>query len=135
MTMRKLTHVAVVVFALAVLLAVSSFAAYTVNLDGTVNGLEDGVDYTAAEYDFEADKWGASAELTASTQLTPGVWGIKAGGEDVETIFVSGSENGVITFWNTSKNQPVYNNAGTGDTFVPGKWNVSKNSAIRTVAN
>ncbi len=133
MTMKKLTRVAVVAFALAVLLAVSSFAAYTLNLDGTVNGLADGVDYTAAQYDFANDAWGEDAALTASTQLTPGVWGIKAGEADAEIIFVSGGENGKITFWNTETNLPAYNFAGVNDNIVPGKWSVSSNGAFRTV--
>ena len=131
--MTKISRIALTALLLAVVLAVSSFAGYSFNLDGTVNGLEDGIEYTVAKYDFTADAYGEFTELTDATELTPGVWGIKAGDADVENVFVSGSQSGHITFWNLENNQPAYNFAGVNDNLVPGKWSVSSNGAFRTV--
>ena len=88
MAFKKLSRVAIAALALALVLAVSSFAAYSFTLEGTVAGLEDGVDYTVAKYDFAGNTYGEFTELTDETVLGAGIWGIKAGDSEPEALFV-----------------------------------------------
>ena len=76
MSIKKLSRVVIAALVLTLVLALSSFAAYTINIDGTVAGLEDGISYTAAKYDFANNTYGEFTELTDETVLTAGVWGI-----------------------------------------------------------
>ena len=94
MSIKKLSRVVIAALALTLVLAVSSFAAYSLTLEGTVAGLEDGVTYTAAKYDFENNTYGEFTELTDETVLTSGIWGIKAGDAEPTAFFAYGTESG-----------------------------------------
>lgn len=133
MTMKKLTRIAVLAFAVAMLLAVSSLA-YSINFYGNVEGLEDGVEYTYAQYDFTADAYGEFAELTDTTVLTSGIWGIKAGDASPEVVFVNGKDSGKTSFWTdgAANADNVFDNT-TKDTYVPGKWTISSNGAFNNI--
>lgn len=136
MSFKKLSRIATVAFVLAVLLAVSALA-YGVAVTGKVTGLEDGVDYTYAQYDFATDAYGEFTELTPDTILTEGVWGIKAGDAEPEAVFVQGPETGYIYFWDTENNKPLdlskgYRDLNVTDTYVPGKWSVSSINSAKT---
>ena len=63
MSAKKLSRIVISAFVVAVLLAVSAMA-YSLTLDGTLNGLESGTEYTAAMYNFETNAYGEFTELT-----------------------------------------------------------------------
>ena len=134
MTMKKISRIAIVTFVLVAVLAISAMA-YTVYFDGTVQGLEDGVEYTVAQYDFANNTYGEFTELTDATVLTSGIWGIKAGDAEPEAIFVYGKDSGKTSFWTngaTAANADIFDNT-TKDTYVPGKWTLSSNGAFNNI--
>jgi len=135
MSLKKLSRIAIVAFAVAVVLAVSALAAYSFTLEGTVAGLEDGVSYTAAKYDFTSNTYGEFTELTDETVLTTGVWGIKAGDSEPVALFVQGAESGKFNFWDTEKEAVagVFKGATLTDSFVPGYWSGLKGTAFTNV--
>ncbi len=132
MSLKKLSRIAVVAFAVALVLAVSSLAAYSFTLEGTVAGLEDGVTYTAAKYDFVNNTYGEFTELTDETVLTSGIWGIKAGDDEPVALFVQGEASGKFNFWDTEKEAiaSVFKAATLTDSFVPGYWSCAKDGAF-----
>ncbi len=132
---KKFVRITVLAFALCVLLALSAFA-YSTDLMGRVSGLEDGTEYTYAQYDFAANAYGEFAELTADTELTVGVWGIKAGDAEPEILFVSGTDSGYVNWYDNSTGV-IHTSAfgGKVDGYVPGKWTVNKDSIYRTIGN
>ena len=134
MAFKKLSRVAVVAFALAVLLAVSSLA-YTVTIDGTVTGLDEGVDYTAAQYDFANNTYGEFTAITADTKLSAGVWGIKAGDAEPVAIFVQTDKSGKFNFWDTENGKVAnaFKGSTLSDSFVPGFWSGVKGTSFSLV--
>ncbi len=133
MSFKKLSRIAAVAFALVMLLAVSSLA-YSLELDGTVSGLEDGIEYTYAQYDFANNAYGEFTQLTDTTVITSGVYGIKAGDAEPEAFFTYGAQSGKTSFWTDGATaaDDVFNNT-TKDTYLPGKWTISSNGAFQGI--
>jgi len=130
---KKFTRITVVIFALCVLLALSALA-YGTDLKGRVTGLEDGTGYSYAKYDFESNAYGEFTELTADTELSAGVWGIKAGDTDPEILFVAGIDSGYINFFDCHtglQKNDIF--GGKLDDYIPGKWTFSTVGVIRTM--
>jgi len=134
MTMKKISRIALATFVLVAVLAISAMA-FTVSYENTVEGLESGVEYTVAQYDFANDTYGEFTELTDETVLTSGIWGIKAGDAEPEAIFVYGKDSGKTSFWTdgaTAADDGIFDNT-TKDTYVPGKWTLSSNGAFNNI--
>lgn len=129
--MRKISRIVITAFVLMAVLAISSFA-YTVNYDNTISGLESGVNYTYAQYDFANDCYGEFAELTDTTVITSGIWGIKAGDGEPEAIFVYGADSGKTSFWTdgAKDHDAGIFNSTIKDTYAPGQWTISSNGAF-----
>ena len=135
MTLKKLSRVVISAFVVAVLLTVSAMA-YTLSIDGNIVGLESGIDYTAAQYDFVNNKYGEFTAISSESVLTTGVWGIKAGDSEPEALFVQGKSSGQFNFWNAEEekvNSAVFKVGVRSDTYVPGFWSVKNTGAMSLV--
>ena len=131
---KKFVRIALVAFVLCAALAITSFA-YSTDVFGRVSGLEAGVDYTVAQYDFAANAYGEFTELTKDTSLTAGIWGIKAGDAEPEALFVAGSDSGYLNFFSNETGLQMNDIfAGKNDDYVPGKWTISTDGAYVSVS-
>lgn len=129
---------AVMALVLGVLLAVSSFAALSLTIENTLSGLEGGVNYTAAKYDFANNAYGEFTAVDANTKLTSGIWGVKAGDAEPEVLFAQTSESGTFNFWDTEADS-IDGSAFKGDvltdSYVPGYWSAPTGGAFVKVTN
>lgn len=112
-----------------------SVSAYSVDLYGTVSGLDANKEYTAQKYSFTSDVFGASMALDSETKLESGVWKISASGVEDQLLFVECAQSGHINFWNTTEGKVGDVFAGSKDTLVPGKWTINTAGAYKKIVS
>lgn len=131
--MSKIRFIVMAVLCLFVLAVGCS--AYGVDFYGHIQGLEDGINYTAAKYDVLSDACGMYGKIDSETVLSSGVWAIKADGGEPEYLFVEGEKNGQITFWDTEEDKCNASFGGKSDKPLPGKWTFSGGAFTRITAS